>query len=128
VSKAILDSSALLAMIQGEPGGDTVLEQMGHALISAVNLAEVGSRLWDKGMRSDEVQHVLRSLDVEIVSFDESQALASSALRPISRRYGLSLGDRACLALGQVRGLPVLTADRSWVKVGLDVEIRVIRE
>lgn len=127
-ASAVLDASAVLAVLHGEPGCDVVEACMRRAVVSTVNLAEVGAVLSDRGMPIHEVQSVLGSLEFEVAPFDESAAMASIALRSSTRRFGLSLGDRACLALGQARKLLVLTADRSWAQIELDLEIRLIRD
>lgn len=125
---AVLDASAVLALLHGEPGCEMVEAYLDHAVVSTVNLAEVGTILSDRGVPAREVQSALGTFAFEIVPFDESAAMAAIALRPRTRRLGLSLGDRACLALGQARKLPVLTADRNWVRAELDLDIRLIRE
>lgn len=95
--------------------------------MSAVNLAEVVGRLADWGFVESEVIAALVRVPVQVVDFDSALAMASGMLRPATRRAGLSLGDRACLALGAQLGAPVFTTDRSWQALGLPVEVRVIR-
>ncbi len=95
--------------------------------ISAVNLAEVVTQLSDRGMPRDNVYSVLDGFRLEVVPFDEPLAYETGFLRPATRSAGLSLGDRACLALGLQRRLPVLTTERAWAALGLPVDVRVLR-
>ncbi len=126
VSNVVLDASAVLALLQDEPGGDRVLDSLPGGLISSVNLSEVVAKLAELGMPESEIRLAL-SLGLEVVPFDEAQAYSAGALRPVTRSAGLSLGDRACLALALSRDLPALTTDRVWRDMGIDVEVEVIR-
>ncbi len=127
MADCVLDASAILALVKGEPGADFVRVRIAHSVVSTVNVAEVGTKLVDWGMSSAGLRHVMLNLGFEIRPFDAGQAVAAAALRAATRSHGLSLGDRACLALAQATGLPVLTADRAWRNVGLDVRIESIR-
>jgi ribonuclease VapC len=124
----ILDAPALLALLGDEPGADLVAAAIAEgASIGAVNLAEVASKLTGSGMPDAEVRDVLGGLVLRVHDFDEDLAHRVAALLPITRAHGLSLGDRACLALGQREGLPVLTADRTWAGLDLGLEVRSVR-
>ena len=127
MSDFVLDASALLALVNQEPGQDMVAELLPRSLVSAVNASELVAKLSNQGMPEDEVQGVLAALDLTVVSFDEGQGLVAGYLRPLTKHLGLSLGDRACLALGLHTQCPVVTADKAWVKLELGIEIRVIR-
>jgi PIN domain nuclease of toxin-antitoxin system len=127
VSKVVLDGSAVLALLAGEPGAEVVSACVPDAAVSTVNVAEIGMKLADRGMAENEVRSAISTLGLEVVVFDEDAAYTTAALRSRTRSLGLSLGDRACLALGETRSLPVLTADRNWAGLKLGVEIRVIR-
>ena len=127
MSKVVLDASALLALVNQEPGQDVVAELLPSSLVSAVNASELVAKLTDQGMPEGEVQEVLAALDLTVIPFDEGQGLIAGYLRPVTKHFGLSLGDRACLALGLQTQCPVVTADKAWAKLDLDVEIRVIR-
>lgn len=96
--------------------------------MSAVNVAEVVSKLADTGMNAAEARSLIDTLGLEVASFDEELAHATGMLRPSTRRKGLSLGDRACLALAKQLALPALTADRGWTELDVSVEIKLIRE
>ena len=128
MSSAVLDASALLAMLHGEPGGDQVADALDDgAVISAVNLSETVARLTDTGRSPEDIERLIKDTAVEVIPFDEELAYAAGLLRPSTRHAGLSLGDRACLALAQRLGLPALTADRVWQGLSVGVDIRVIR-
>jgi len=126
MSDAVLDASALLALLQGEPGSDQVLETLPGALVCSVNLSEVVAKLAGHGMPEADIRSAL-NLGLEIVPFDEALAWAAGLLRPRTRSSGLSLGDRACLALARSTSFPVLTADAVWATLDLGIEIAVIR-
>ena len=126
---AVVDASVVLAFILDEPGGNALVTGEGPFLLSNVNLAEVLTRIDDRGLSIDDVLQVLRVLPIEHHEFDWKDAIRSARLREPSRRLGLSRGDRACLALADRFRVPVLTADRSWADLSsfLDLDIRLIR-
>ena len=123
----VLDSSALLAFIQGEPGGEVVAGLVGDALMSSVNHAEVVTKLVERTGSLEIAKAALAIANVDVVDFDRWQAEQAGVLVKRMRPQGLSLGDRACLVLAIREAAPAITADRIWAKVKLDVEIRVIR-
>lgn len=127
MSSLVLDASALLALLQGEPGVERWESAVAAAAISAVNLSEVVAKLADAGMSEEEIRTTLEPLGLEVVDFDAEQAYQAGLLRPITRPAGLSLGDRACLALARARRTPALTADQAWDTVHVGAEVRVIR-
>ena len=124
---AVLDASALLCLLNGEPGSERVIEALAAAVIGAANLAEVVSKLRERGLSAEEVQDVLGSLPLDVRPLSASQAYAIGHLRPTTRTFGLSLGDRACLALAAELGLPALTADQAWAGLDIGVEVELIR-
>lgn len=124
---AVLDASALLALVQGEPGASRVAACIPGATIGAVNLAEVVGKLADAGMPRDAIEQVLTSLALRVVPLDARGAYEIGLLRPATRAHGLSLGDRACLALGVATGLPVLTTDGAWSAVDVGAAVEVVR-
>ena len=97
------------------------------ALMSAVNLAEVITKLMDEKLSPEQADQIIYAYGFEIVAFDEDLARQAGALRPATKRLGLSLGDRACLALAQRENVPALTADRTWAKLDLGITIKVVR-
>lgn len=121
----VLDSSALLCVLNGEAGAERVAQVLPSALIGAVNLAEVVTKLRERGLSVEEVDDVLGGLNLDVRPLTVSQAYATGHLRPATRPLGLSLGDRACLALAAELGVPALTADQAWAssEVGVDVEV-----
>jgi ribonuclease VapC len=127
VSEIVLDASALMAVLREEPGAATVEAVLDHAAISAVNLSEVQAKLVERGTTAELAWSSLIDLDLEVIDFDLSQAKVTGDLRSLTRAQGLSLGDRACLALAQVLGLPAMTADRAWAGLAVGIEIRTVR-
>ena len=126
-NKVILDSSALLAFYNDEPGWQKVEPYQGNSLISAVNAAEVISTLIRNGIESNKARTAVTEFVSEVVPYDIEQASGTGNLISIGKQYGLSLGDRACLSLGMQMQLPVLTGDIIWQEVDLNVEIILIR-
>jgi ribonuclease VapC len=130
---AVLDASALLALLKGEPGAERVAEALEHgAYLSAVNLAEVLSKLADWGEDPAEAQARMAQVGllgaaVEVLPFTGEDALEVARLRAPTRAYGLSFGDRACLALARRLGLPALTAERAWAELDLGIPVEVLR-
>jgi ribonuclease VapC len=130
---AVLDASALLALLKGEPGAERVAEALERgAYLSAVNLAEVLSKLADWGEDPAEAQARMAQVGllgaaVEVLPFTGEDALEVARLRALTRAYGLSFGDRACLALARRLGLPALTAERAWAKLDLGIPVEVLR-
>lgn len=127
MASAVLDASALLAHIRREPGAESVEQSAPDALISAVNLAEVITKLMDEKLSPEQADQIVYAYGFEIVPFDEDLARQTGALRSATKRLGLSLGDRACLALAQRENLPALTADRTWAKLDLGIDIKLVR-
>jgi ribonuclease VapC len=122
----VLDTLGLLALVNAEPGADVVAAALVEAAISAVNLAEVVTKLIDVGVPPAAARSETASL-VRVVDLDSESANATARLRAAARWAGLSLGDRDCLALGEILGQPVLTADRAWQVLSIGIEIRLIR-
>lgn len=127
MSRVVLDASALLALLNGEPGSEVVEEAIPGAAISTVNLSEVVAKLADAGMPERAIREALGEIEVELHPFDAAAAYTAGILRPQTRALGLSFGDRACLTLGRTLGLPVLTTDRNWKDLETGTEVRVIR-
>jgi ribonuclease VapC len=129
----VLDASALLAYLQKEAGGDVVAAAIADgATISTVNLAEVLGRAGEQGVDPVKlaVQLAERGLidgAITVEPFTGADATEVARLRPLTRDAGLSLGDRACLALARRLGAPALTADTVWQDAAHGVELRLIR-
>jgi len=128
MNRVVLDASALLAVLNREPGVDKLTpELLSAAAVGTVNLAEVHGKLVDRGLRPDDAWEATLGPIGEAVPFTSQHARLAGDLIAKTRVLGLSLGDRACLALGLAMRAPVYTADRSWKKVKLGVRIVVIR-
>ncbi|HEY1710843.1 MAG TPA: type II toxin-antitoxin system VapC family toxin [Rhizomicrobium sp.] len=123
----VLDASALLALLNGEPGADVVLAALGGSIMSTVNFAEVLSKAVERGARVEAAMSDIRRLGVAIEPFDEGQAIVAAGLRRLTASAGLSIGDRACLALAAVKGADVLTADRVWASLPHGLKVNLIR-
>lgn len=121
----VLDASAVLALLQEEPGADEVESLMDAALMSSVNLAEVIQKAEQHGVNTEGLEYDLEALGIEFRDFDVAMARPTAELW--SKGGGLSLGDRSCLALADVARLPAVTADRRWAKLKLPIEVRVVR-
>ena len=127
MADAVVDASAVIAHIKNERGADVVEPLFGNALISAVNLSEVVAKMAFDGVEYPDIVDILDRMDFTVIPFDEDQAYRAGLLRPLTRHAGLSLGDRACLALAQTAGLPAVTADQNWSRVSVGVDILQIR-
>lgn len=130
---SVLDASAMLAYLRDESGADAVSDALdAGAAIGAANWAEVLTKLAELGEDPDAAAARLAKAGVlgsllSVHPLDEAAARRIARLRASTRAAGLSLGDRACLALGKALGLPVLTADRAWARLKLGVTVRMIR-
>ena len=121
----VLDASALLAFLQDEPGGNTL--NLTSSLMNAVNFSEVVQKTVQRGADADGLLADLQLVGLTVVPFSPEEAVLAGLLWPFTRPFGLSLGDRACLASGRFYGLTVVTAERVWSGIDHGVEIRVIR-
>jgi ribonuclease VapC len=122
----VLDSSALLAMLFFELGCERVAQLVPRSCMSTVNLAEVLGRLARDGRAVDEALDLIEEMGIAWVDFDREVAIGAAALLLTTAPWGLSLGDRACLALARLRNLPAVTADRAWAKLDLGIPIEVV--
>lgn len=123
----VLDASALLAYLHEEPGADRVRDVLDGGRVSSVNWCEVAQKVRFHGGDPAQALADLRTLGVVVEPFTESQADQAAELWERTRHKGLSLADRACLGLAIDRSTPVLTADKIWVELGLDVNVRLLR-
>lgn len=129
MSNAVVDASSALVIIKDEPGADALHERLAldAHFISAVNVAEVLSRLSDLGLSDSDASIALAEVGLAVVPFSASQAARAAALRAPTRQFGLSLGGRACLALAIELNVPALTADRDWMRLDLPVAVVLTR-
>lgn len=123
----VLDASALLCVMFGEPGADRVEARLTRALVSAVNYHEVFAKLVDRGVEPDEAREMLGELDVDIIAVDRDQADLGGALCAQTRSAGLSLGDRSCLALARAYGAVAVTTDQVWRDLDIKIDVEVVR-
>jgi ribonuclease VapC len=127
MASAVLDSSAVLAVLNGEPGANVVTAALHDALVSTVNYAEVVAKLVERGNSFSGAMSALRAIALTTADFDIVQAQRTGALRAETAKRGLSLGDRACLSLAEREGVPAITADRSWVGAAAGIDVRLFR-
>jgi ribonuclease VapC len=127
VSEIVLDASALIAVLREEPGAATVEAVLDAAAVSTVSLSEVQAKLVERGTPAELAWSWLLDLDLAVIDFDAAQARMAGDLRYLTRARGLSLGDRACLALARALGVPAMTADRAWAGLKVGIEIRSVR-
>lgn len=130
MSRIVLDSSALLAILHQEPGTEILTQNsslLENSTMSAVNIAEAYGKLVGVGIALEDAWEAVIGPISEIMDFDKEQAKIAGGLVPQTRSLGLSLGDRACLALGIALKAPIYTADRAWKDLRLKVPIHVIR-
>jgi PIN domain nuclease of toxin-antitoxin system len=128
VSRYVLDASAVLALLNGEPGAETVQAALDEgSVVGSVNLSEAVARLSDNGLSRAEIDLSLNSFQVEVRDFDREQAIEAGLMIAETKSAGLSLGDRACLALAKELGFAVLTGDRAWQRVSVGVQVELFR-
>jgi ribonuclease VapC len=124
---SVLDASAILAYLRDEPGADTVERAIARgAAVSTVNLSEVCAKLNDHGVTPKQSTQTIEDLALTIEPFLRPDAECAGAWRTSTRQFGLSLGDRACLALAYRLGTPAVTTDRAWEGLPLPVEVKII--
>lgn len=129
MSGVVLDASAVLALLLGEPGAKRVATALDDARIGAVNLAEIVSYYAKLGVARSDIEAMLRPLPVRVVPIDAELSYAAGMLRTLTLERGLSLGDRYCLALAKRDSVPALTAERRWPEIAdaAGVEVELIR-
>lgn len=125
MNRYVLDASALIALINEEPGSDHVKKFLSGSIMSAVNISEVVAVLTKLDIPQDSIQTVIRNLVHAIIPFDEEQAFISGYLYTDIHSKGLSFGDKACLSLGKKNDMTVLTSNPKWSEVGGGVSVEV---
>lgn len=128
MNKCVLDASAILAVLLNEPGNELLTDEvLAQSVAGTVNLAEVQTRMVRRGMPpGDAWKHALVPVN-EVITFTQDQARVAGTLVTQTRALGLSLGDRACLALALELKAPVYTADKNWKKLDLGIPVHLIR-
>ncbi len=127
MTSVVLDASALLAVMNHEPGADIVRVSIVGSLMSAVNYSEVMKKTIERSIAVSSLHALIETASIEIVTFDRALAEASAELYPETKAHGMSLADRACLALGIQRKLMVLTAERKMRIKTLPITVKLIR-
>jgi ribonuclease VapC len=127
LTEYVLDASALLALVNGEPGADKVRPLMAQSIISAVNFCETVHQLRRRGLPVETVRATLTPLVPSPVPFDETMAYVAASIHERTREQGISLGDCACLALALSRSVPAVTTEKKWEECDVGVEILRIR-
>jgi len=127
MNKFVLDASALLALMNKEPGHEVVANAVAYSLMSSVNVSEAAIILHKHGIDIKDARILINDMLAEIVPFNDEHAFTAASLNKQTSRFGLSLGDRACLSVAYHLKLPVLTADRQWAKVHIGVPVELIR-
>jgi ribonuclease VapC len=127
MKKIVIDSSAILALLNQEKGAEIVEKKLDCAIISSVNFSEVLVIAARNGLPQEDFSQLLSNIFSNIVNFDSKQAKIAASLDKITKKHGLSLGDRACLALAKQEKCAVLTADKAWKKLDVGVVVEVIR-
>ncbi len=126
--RAVLDASALMAYFRQEPGGDVVADLLtSEARVSSLNWSEVHQKLGRLGLDADMLTTRLLDVGVKVEPFDQADAVVASKLYRATSPGGVSLADRACLALGYRLGVPVYSADRQWSRIDVCADVRMIR-
>jgi ribonuclease VapC len=127
MTEKVMDSSAVLASLHGEPGGDFVRSELSDAFITAINFAEVVSKLIARGMPERSAMLAVARFGTRCVAMEQDHADIAGAIHANTRRAGISMAAAFCLALAKERGWPVLTSDRRWKELNVGVDVTLIR-
>ena len=122
----LLDTSAIIALLQKEPGYKLVEEVIASSAISAINFSELVAVLARSSIPEDEINIIITDIVPETIPFSKDLAIITGKLASKSKEYGLSLGDRACLATGQYYGMEIYTADKVWTKLQKHIKSKII--
>lgn len=125
--EAVLDASALIALLRKEPGAEKVAAVLTRSCISSVNLAETYGKMVEYGKRLEDVAYHVERLCIPVVPFHGEHAQLAASFWKQTRSVGMSLGDRACLALALQSGLPAYTTEEDWLKCDVGVQVVKIR-
>ena len=123
----VLDSSAVIAALYQEAGSEEVKPHLADGIMSTVNATEVLSYITDAGASIKQAIEILDNIDIFTIPYSREHANLAADLKSRTKKYGLSLGDRACFALAMEKNLHILTADRTWAQLDLGIKIKLIR-
>ena len=126
MTSAVLDASAIIALLKNEAGAAKVAAVIADAAVGVFNHAEVVSHFAHLGAPLEEIREMMRGLPFAIVDADEALSWEAGALRPGTSKAGLSLGDRFCLALARRMGAPAYTADTTWTAIAAETGVNVV--
>ena len=127
-NKIVFDSSALIALFSKEAGYEYIKQHLSNAIISSINIAEVYKYCIDvQNLTNDDCKHLIKLTGIKIIDFCHEQALLSAQIVKITKPYGLSLGDRGCIALAMFKKCDVLTCDKIWQKIDLNINFILAR-
>lgn len=124
---AVLDSSAIIALLRKEPGADEVRKWLKRSFVSSVTIAEVMCVARRRGIPAEAERWAIKQLGLNCVGFDNTQAEVVASIYSATERKSIGLGDRACMALAIALGVPVITSDREWAECGLELDVRLFR-
>ena len=124
--KCLFDTSALIALLKKEQGHEMLSEVLTHSSISAVNFSELVAVLIRNNIEEKEIDEILQDIVPEILPFDEKIAIKAGKIINITKEYGLSLGDRACIATSIHYNIPVYTTDKVWEKIAKQLHLNVV--
>ncbi|MEY3106453.1 MAG: hypothetical protein RIT35_619 [Pseudomonadota bacterium] len=128
MSKIVLDASALIALFAKESGYDLIKRHMKDVIMSSVNIAEVYKYCIEtQGLTKEEAKNLIKLSDIKIIEFTDEQALITASLVSKTKQYGLSLGDRACIALAIEGKYSIITCDKIWQKIDVGVKFIMAR-
>lgn len=119
MARAVLDASAVVAVLRGEPGADFLVNYAGDSLISAVNLQEVIKAMLVHGYAAEIVREMLDQLELDVQAHESEDAWGAADLFEPTRAKGSGLGDRTCMALAIKEGLPAITTDKAWAELAI---------
>ena len=127
ITDIVLDASAIIAYLAKEEGTEIVERHLPFSVISTVNHTEIYSYFIRNGYTFNEAKQLIDPLGYELVDYDVEQSQIAAQLLPKTKALGLSLADRACLALAKSRNLPVMTSDKKWKDLNIGVKIKLFR-
>ncbi|WP_341748898.1 type II toxin-antitoxin system VapC family toxin [Candidatus Tisiphia endosymbiont of Sialis lutaria] len=124
--KYLLDTSAIIALLKKEPGYKILEDVIASSSIASINLSELVSVLTRSNIAENEIDIIVADIVPEIIPFCENIAIKTGKLSRLTKDYGLSLGDRACIATGCYYNMEIYTTDKIWLKVADNITTKII--